>query len=105
MSSIIILTQMNPDEPGEGGIRGPRPSRWFSPSLQLQYFLEVGNGKYGFGTPKPSGHRQLLSIGSSERLGGGPLLLASPPCPPCEPFRRHLQAPPTSEMVSCPGPV
>ena len=36
--------------------------------LQLQYFFEVGNGECGFGTPKPSGHRQLLAIGSSDRL-------------------------------------
>ena len=36
--------------------------------LQLQYFFEFGNGECGFGTPKPSGHQQLLAIGSSDRL-------------------------------------
>ena len=34
---------------------------------KLQYFFEDGNGECGFGTPKPSGHRQLLAIGSSDR--------------------------------------
>ena len=57
-------------------------------------------GKYGFGTPKPSFHWQLLAIGNSDRQGGGPLHLASPPCPPCEPFQRHPQMPPTWEISS-----
>ena len=35
----------------------------------------------------------------------GPFLPASPPCPPCESFRRHPQTPPTWEMASYPGPV
>ena len=66
---------------------------------------ENGSGEYGVSTPKPSGHRQLLTIGSSDRQVGGPLLPASPPCPPCESFRRHPQTPPTWEMASYPGPV
>ena len=36
---------------------------------------------------------------------GVPLLPASPPCSPCESFRRHPQTPPTWEMASYPGPV
>ena len=36
-------------------------------------------GEYGFGTPKPSCHWQLLATGNSDRQGGGPLHLASPP--------------------------
>ena len=75
--------------PEQSCTRGLRPLQWFSPRLQLQYFLEVSNGEQGFSTPKPSGHWQLLTIGSSDRQGGRLLLLACAPCPPCEPFRRH----------------
>ena len=57
-------------------------------------------GEYGFGTPKPSCHWQLLATGNSDRQGGGPLHLASPPCPPCESFQRHPQMPPTWEISS-----
>ena len=44
----------------------------YSTSLKSVY------GEYGLGTSKPSGHRQLLAIGSSDRQSGGPLLSASP---------------------------
>ena len=79
------VSQLNPinvdrfqHEVRQSCTRGPRPSRWFSPRLQLQYFLEVGNRKYGFCTPKPSGRRRLLAIRRSDRQGGGPLSSASP---------------------------
>ena len=103
------VSQLNPinvdrfqHEVRQSCTRGPRPSRWFSPRLQLQYFLEVGNRKYGFCTPKPSGRRKLLAIRRSDRQGGSPLSSAPPPCPPCEPFRCHPQ---TWEIASYPGPV
>ena len=92
---ISQLTPINVDrfqhEVRQSCTRGPRPLRWFSPRLQLQYFLEVGNREYGFCTLKPSGRRKLLAIRRSDRQGGGPLSSASPPCPPCEPFRCHPQ--------------
>ena len=65
---------------------------------------EVGNWEYGVSTPEPSGHRQLLAIGSSDRQGGGPLLTASPPVLHVSGFRRHPQTRPTWEMASYPGP-
>ena len=88
-SSAVIplrpVSQLNPinvhrfqHEVRQSCTRGPRPSRWFSPRLQLQYFLEVGNREYGFCTPKPSGRRKLLAIRRSDRQGGGPLSSASP---------------------------
>ena len=55
---------------------------------------------YGFGSPKPSCHWQLLAIGNSDSQVGGPLYLASLPCPPCEPFQHHPPTPPTWEISS-----
>ena len=79
---ISQLTPINVDrfqhEVRQSCTRGPRPLRWFSPRLQLQYFLEVGNREYGFCTLKPSGRRKLLAIRRSDRQGGGPLSSASP---------------------------
>ena len=100
VSPLRPVSQLNPisvdrfqHEVRQSCTRGPRPSRWFSPRLQLQYFLEVSNREYGFCTPKPSGRRKLLAIrqarwrapfrrGGGGGGGGGPLSHAPPPPPP-----------------------
>ena len=97
VSPLRPVSQLNPisvdrfqHEVRQSCTRGPRPSRWFSPRLQLQYFLEVSNREYGFCTPKPSGRRKLLAIRQA-RWRAPFLSPPPPPCPPCEPFRCHPQ--------------